>query len=163
MIYFVEANGLRLIKIGYANNVERRFSELAAASPVELALLGYREGSLADERALHARYADIHAHHEWFFATLDLYREARGEVPRPDQIKRKVASDYVVLQHECAGCGVSFSRSYRPNEIIPRRPYHSGQCMREKGRPMFSNRTVECAIADRASNGGNQGAVHGAQ
>lgn len=69
-VYFIEALGLDLIKIGVANCVRSRMASLVPMSPAPLKLLCKtptdRIGSL--EKELHARFAEHRAHGEWFRA-----------------------------------------------------------------------------------------------
>lgn len=70
-IYFVQAEELRLIKIGSADRIEKRLRGLALMSPDRLIVLGVQhcdEGG-ALETALHARFADARVHGEWFLPT----------------------------------------------------------------------------------------------
>jgi hypothetical protein len=65
MIYFVQGyNGA--IKIGWADNVDRRVAELQSASPVELKELGRMHGSNVKEKELHTRFARYRIRGEWF-------------------------------------------------------------------------------------------------
>lgn len=57
-VYFAGRNGH--IKIGYSTAVEARMRNLKAT------LLGQFEGSIADERATHRRFADFAIGGEWF-------------------------------------------------------------------------------------------------
>jgi len=69
-VYFVEAEGLGLIKIGVANCVRTRLACVAKICPVPLRLLTKvrtdKRGSL--EKELHARFAAHRAHGERFRA-----------------------------------------------------------------------------------------------
>lgn len=73
-VYFVEAEGLGLIKIGLANCVRSRLACIAKICPVPLRLLTKvptdKRGSL--EKELHVRFAQHRAHGEWFRAEPDL-------------------------------------------------------------------------------------------
>lgn len=71
-VYFVEAIGVGLIKIGITHDIERRMRVLRANSPVPLALLAAIPGTLFDERRLHDQFARERAHGEWFFASSSL-------------------------------------------------------------------------------------------
>lgn len=66
-IYFIEAVGLDMIKIGYtARWVSQRLRELQTTSPHELRLLHAFDGGPGDERAAHVRFAKHHHRGEWF-------------------------------------------------------------------------------------------------
>lgn len=65
-VYFVEAVGLDLIKIGVASDVDARFSALQSGSPVPLRLLGTVPGDRKLERLFHGLFAAHRTHGEWF-------------------------------------------------------------------------------------------------
>lgn len=65
-IYFIEAVGVDLVKIGYANNIERRMLGFQTASAVPLNLLGVAPGGHERERELHELLSDYRHHGEWF-------------------------------------------------------------------------------------------------
>jgi hypothetical protein len=72
-IYFIQAPINDFIKIGYsARHPDGRVAEMQTGCPVILKPLGFLRGSIADERALHARFADSREHGEWFRASEDL-------------------------------------------------------------------------------------------
>ena len=91
-VYCIRGGGL--VKIGVARCVHRRLADLMAASPVALVPVGfiptpesYRD-AFAVERALHARFAALRAHHEWFHEApaLTAFMEAHLDpwpVPNP--------------------------------------------------------------------------------
>ena len=73
VVYFVEAEGCGLIKIGFTERpFARRFGQLRAQSPVSLRGLGTIKGGIELERALHERFAGDWSHGEWFRATVQL-------------------------------------------------------------------------------------------
>lgn len=56
-----------LVKIGSAFDVEMRFRQLQACSPLKLGILGYVDrGGVKLERALHDRFKAQRSHGEWF-------------------------------------------------------------------------------------------------
>jgi hypothetical protein len=65
-VYFIEAIGVGVIKIGYSGNVAERLSNLDIASPVPLVLMCAAPGSVRDERALHAFFHEHRIRGEWF-------------------------------------------------------------------------------------------------
>lgn len=65
-VYFIEAEETGLVKIGHAANPESRMKSIQGMSPAKLRLIGYMPGSIADEKALHARFATDRSHGEWF-------------------------------------------------------------------------------------------------
>lgn len=74
VVYFIEAVGLELIKIGQTRLLDDRIRSLATGSPVPLKLIGYIAGTAARERKLHKQFARDRAHGEWFRATPELRR-----------------------------------------------------------------------------------------
>lgn len=73
-VYFLQAVTLKLIKIGVADNAEKRCRDLAMSSPDRLAVLGVmicRQFGRT-EGLLHERFKRRRRHGEWFEATPDL-------------------------------------------------------------------------------------------
>lgn len=71
-VYFIKAENVGLVKIGYSDRPEERLKSIQGMSPVPLRLLGWMPGSQQDERDLHARFAHLHSHGEWFRVDDDL-------------------------------------------------------------------------------------------
>lgn len=73
-IYFLQADTLRLIKIGVTNDTSKRLSSMQTMSPDKLTLLGLMicpsYGAL--EAWLHNRFREHRAHGEWFHPALEL-------------------------------------------------------------------------------------------
>lgn len=65
-VYFLEAEGTDLVKIGYATNAARRLSGHAAACPVPLKVLGTTLGGRSKEAEFHELLSDYRHHGEWF-------------------------------------------------------------------------------------------------
>lgn len=66
-VYFVQAEGNGLIKIGFTDREPmKRFAGLQAASPVPLVHLGIMWGGRDLEARLHQKFADLRSHGEWF-------------------------------------------------------------------------------------------------
>lgn len=73
-VYFAEAVGLQLVKIGRTDNVEKRMGELRAVCPVPLKLLAVLPGaSPVRETLIHQRFSECREHGEWFRLTLKLW------------------------------------------------------------------------------------------
>lgn len=68
MIYFIQAEGVGHIKIGFTDKDDAiiRLAELQVGSPVKLVLLGTIPGTMQDETDLHRRFASAHVIGEWF-------------------------------------------------------------------------------------------------
>lgn len=65
-VYFIEAVGLDLVKIGYTADLTERLRKLAPGCPAPLRLLGTVPGGLQIERHYHERLAASRARAEWF-------------------------------------------------------------------------------------------------
>lgn len=66
-VYAITEDGCgEYVKLGYSVNPQKRVAELQTGNPRKLVLLGYREGTPADERALHAKYIKMNVLQEWF-------------------------------------------------------------------------------------------------
>jgi T5orf172 domain len=88
MIYFIQAEGIGHIKIGFTDGEDAlvRLANLQTGSPVLLRLLGVMPGGLEAEKYVQEHFADQHVHGEWFRADDALLRfvqEHAGPV-RPD-------------------------------------------------------------------------------
>lgn len=65
-IYFVEAVGLRRVKIGYSENFSNRFRVLQNSCPVKLRVLKLVVATQDTEQALLAVFQKFRTHGEWF-------------------------------------------------------------------------------------------------
>lgn len=67
-VYFIEAEKLGLVKIGWAVNSDQRRSDLQTGSPDKLTLRGILvcDDAPALERKMHKRFAHLRQHGEWF-------------------------------------------------------------------------------------------------
>jgi hypothetical protein len=74
MIYFVQAEGVGHIKIGYTDgeSADSRLATLQTGSPVPLRILHTMPGTMEDEKNLHRRFASAGVGGEWFKAVPDL-------------------------------------------------------------------------------------------
>src|SRR5688572_19771645 len=67
VIYFIEAVGAGLVKIGFTErDVQDRLRELQTASPHRLKLVASISGDINDESALHKSFAHLRQVGEWF-------------------------------------------------------------------------------------------------
>lgn len=85
VVYFIEAVGLDLIKIGYAMDLRLRFTGMMTASPAPLTLLGTVPGGPKVEMEIHERLAGHRAHGEWFRKTPEVMAEAAKAEPTDGQ------------------------------------------------------------------------------
>lgn len=65
-IYFIEAVGMGLIKIGYTIDPAKRFLSMLTVSPAPLSLLGSISGGPQKELEIHAALDEHRLHGEWF-------------------------------------------------------------------------------------------------
>lgn len=66
VVYFIEAEQTRLIKIGYARELRTRFTGLTTANSEPLRLLARAPGARKREQELHAQFISTRCHGEWF-------------------------------------------------------------------------------------------------
>ncbi|MNJ43225.1 hypothetical protein D3C77_382230 [compost metagenome] len=71
-VYFIVCGSTGSIKIGRADNVERRLRELQVSNAGELAILGFFRAPSSFENFLHCLFARSHRRGEWFSITDDL-------------------------------------------------------------------------------------------
>lgn len=85
-VYFIEAEGTGMVKIGVANCPYGRMKSLEGACPVPLRLLGSVEtdkhGAL--EKELHGRFASLRERGEWFRSSPEIiaYIAEHATMPR---------------------------------------------------------------------------------
>jgi hypothetical protein len=72
LIYFVLHPRARAVKIGYADDPEKRIRSLQTANPDRLKPLGVIPGSMALEKMLHFQFAPHRIRGEWFRFTRDV-------------------------------------------------------------------------------------------
>ena len=68
MIYFIQGEKTRLIKIGYSkeDRIVSRLVEIQSLSPDILTLLKIIEGDTSAEASLHRQFKELRCHGEWF-------------------------------------------------------------------------------------------------
>ena len=72
-IYFIEAEGTGMVKIGYTAQPPRsRLSGLQVGNPYLLRLLGVIPGNEQDELSQHSIYSHLHVRGDWFRAEAEL-------------------------------------------------------------------------------------------
>ncbi len=65
-VYFIEAMGLRAVKIGFSREPRNRLAEMQPSCPARLRLLAAVPGSESIESTLHHKFLDQRIHGEWF-------------------------------------------------------------------------------------------------
>lgn len=116
MIYFIEAVGAGLVKIGFTErDVEQRLKELQTGCPHKLRTLATMEGNATEEAELHLVLAHLRANGEWFrlegelrllvwlvprvFAELDeLSRDISCERQRASEHIRQVNTNFAAVR-----------------------------------------------------------------
>jgi hypothetical protein len=66
MIYFIQNETAKAIKIGWSDDPAKRLVSLQTATPDRLALVATMDGGYEQERILHERYEDFRLTGEWF-------------------------------------------------------------------------------------------------
>lgn len=74
VVYFIEAVGIGIVKIGKTACIENRMGSLKTMSPVPLRLVAYAPGYSRLERQLHDLFRAHRSHGEWFKAAPDIVR-----------------------------------------------------------------------------------------
>lgn len=73
MVYFIEAVGAGLVKIGFTDgNPEDRLKQLQTGCPHALRLRAAMHGDLNREKAMHQQFAHLRESGEWFRLTLEV-------------------------------------------------------------------------------------------
>lgn len=74
IIYFVQIQPGRQIKIGWTTDLEKRIAQIKNSLPEKktLNILGTMEGTRRDEGRLHKRFAELKTRGEWYNPTRDL-------------------------------------------------------------------------------------------
>lgn len=70
-----ETDDPEFVKVGYSVNPNKRVAELQTGNPRKLVILAIMEGTLEDERRLHAKYSDANILQEWFELSDELLEE----------------------------------------------------------------------------------------
>lgn len=79
-VYFIEATASRHIKIGWANDPNRRLQEFQTGAPTEYKLIGTIPGSKKLEHKLHKEFDEYRAQREWFFGVKPLRHFIKSNV-----------------------------------------------------------------------------------
>jgi Meiotically up-regulated gene 113 len=106
LVYFVEAVGLDLIKIGHSRDIGKRMRRLSTGCPAPMRLLGTMPGGEKIERHYHERLAAFRVHGEWFRKAPEVASLLAGinavPEPPPQATKRiKFADTYEEYEARC--------------------------------------------------------------
>jgi hypothetical protein len=98
-VYFIEAQGTDLVKIGIAAKPSERLRELQTASPHRLAILATLPGGKPQESLLHRQFAAQRAAGEWFHRSPELdaliARAQAGDFDEPGEGSTRAALRHV--------------------------------------------------------------------
>ncbi|HCE09754.1 MAG TPA: hypothetical protein DEQ40_14370 [Oxalobacteraceae bacterium] len=93
-VYFILAEGLGLVKIGKASDLNLRLYALQVSSPVPLSILASVKGGHDVELALHRRFHASRQQGEWFRLTPDLQEFIEEAQSNPLPIEQSVSVEY---------------------------------------------------------------------
>lgn len=103
MIYFIEADIVGLIKIGYAEDVEYRFYSIRMMSPVKLKIISTMEGNRDTEKGLHSYFDHLRVRGEWFKPDAELLSFVKNPYPI-DCDKPRVANTCNGIRRDGSKC-----------------------------------------------------------
>ena len=88
-VYLIENLDRGLVKNGWSTRIDARFGQMQTATPDRLVLRFAFPGVLADEKALHKRFAHLNVGREWFTADAAIIalfskKAAEGRTPSKD-------------------------------------------------------------------------------
>lgn len=93
MIYFIQAKKGGPIKIGFTTKAAtQRLMQLQTSCPDELVILKEREGSVDQERALHANLSDHRIRGEWYNPTDEVIATMNAPLPDPLPVETEAFS-----------------------------------------------------------------------
>lgn len=101
-VYYVHAPDLGLVKIGYAEKPQTRFTKIQSDSPTRLVLLAIEAGDLAREAERHEQFADYRHCGEWFRhegALCEHIKTLEPIVGRPLSLNAKIVAMGVSKTH----------------------------------------------------------------
>lgn len=111
IVYFIEAQGLACVKIGWSGSLCERIASLRTCVPFELRLLGIMAGTTGTEGRIHAAFREFHIRNEWFA----MVRAVREFI---DEQCVKVGQDWVSavtkMEHEIAGTTMAVDTEVPP-------------------------------------------------
>lgn len=125
-VYFIQ-DGHGRLKIGYSNDPAERLRSLQTAHGAELTLLGSIPGTIATERELHKRFADLRLTGEWFRAGDDLLAHVRKVLTAPElPLTTKQARRRNPEIQAFSDRLLAFLRTRHPENTISAAAEHSG-------------------------------------
>ncbi len=121
MIYFIQAEGVGHIKIGFTDGIgaEGRLAELQVGSPVRLNLLGTLPGDKSTEMDLHRRFSFAHLHGEWFKSCPELLDFLGPRVEDSRQGPAEVSSRFIQIKI------LTVNRKQLTKTLLDQIPYES--------------------------------------
>lgn len=91
IVYFVQCQTTKMVKIGFASDPSSRLSNLQTGSPTRLRYVFYSRRPRTQERELHEMFKEDRSHGEWFFPSERLLAFIEGliaeETAREDRLR----------------------------------------------------------------------------
>jgi hypothetical protein len=121
VIYFMQAGGTELIKIGTTIRLSQRLRQIESAIGCACRVLGVMDGSYAEEGELHRKFSHLWLESEWFEPTDELIRFI-ASVARPWDGEDEVPSALVAMKcrQEYKDWVIRYAREKRttPSQLI---------------------------------------------
>ena len=137
-IYFVEAHGANVVKIGYSEDVKSRIKALSQGSPHKLILLGTMEGNMQDEERLHQAFESQHVRGEWFKLSPQIKDFIRANTTKTyGQRSSRLTSPKTVIKKRncCQYCGKRLPDKRHGRQVYCNETCRNGAAyQRKKGR-----------------------------
>lgn len=86
-IYFIRSGDA--VKIGFATNVDARFSSIQTSNPNKIELLAKFPGSTEDEYKTHMMFRHLHIRGEWFRDDAAIREYIQSRMPKPGRWQKK--------------------------------------------------------------------------
>lgn len=84
MIYFIKEPTQGFIKIGYTQDIDKRFPQIQSGNPYELSIIRIiQNGNREIEKKLHGHFKDLHVTGEWFKFTEEMLVISENELTIP--------------------------------------------------------------------------------
>ena len=100
MVYFIQHNTTKHIKIGCSETLKNRLSQLQVGNSGKLRIVATCEGSFEEEKMLHKEFKEYKLRGEWFFPGqrlifyIETYSKSFYTVPEKNPIKNLRLSKY---------------------------------------------------------------------
>lgn len=81
-VYIIQAGWTGPVKIGYARDIASRFSAIQTGNHERLVIRLLMDGARLEEAELHARFAPLRLHGEWFVCVPEIERFIREQLAK---------------------------------------------------------------------------------